>query len=513
VSDSYLVIDVGLTHCKAVLFDVDGKIVAADSVPYLTSRPRPGWVEQDPEDWWRASISAVRTVTDSLFPRAARIRGIVATGHMHALVGLDTNGRPLRHALVLGDRRSRVESAEIESEFGRAELYAVTGALMDPSMPAAELRHLAAHDPETIGRASAFLGCKDYLRYQLTGDIGTDPTDACATSLYDIRLGKWSADLADLAGVKVSQLPPVRDSTAIAGHLTPAAAEELGLTSGIPVAVGAGDDVEVLGYGWLEPGATVEHIGTTGMLMTATAAYASDPDQALEIYPHVMAGRWVLGGSMTSAGSAIDWASRLLGYRDLTDAAASLVHAQRDSSPYFVPHLNGQRFPVHRPNAKGSWLELDLATTRADLMAAVFSGVAYSLRQLLDRLDRVAGRQAVIHAARAAGSVEPWLQHRANVYGRPVVVHECPEPTALGSLTILLTALRTHPDVATAARSLGDLGRWVVPDPQTAQEETTRYMAYLSLSGNGETTDRALNQDLADVDVRLPAAAVDVAGS
>jgi sugar (pentulose or hexulose) kinase len=512
VANTYLVIDVGLTHCKAVLFDVDGELIAVASDSYRTTRPRPGWVEQDPEDWWAAAVFATRQVTATRPELSARIRGIVVTGHMHALVGLDSRGRPVRHALVLGDHRSGVESAEIESELGREKLYAITGALMDPSMPAAELRYLAAHEPEAVGRASYFLGCKDFLRHRLTGDIGTDPTDACATSLYDIRSGEWSVDLAELAGVKVNQLPPVRDSAVIAGHLTTVAAEELRLPAGTPVAVGAGDDVELLGYGWLEPYATVEHVGTTGMLMTAAAVYAPDPGKALEIYPHVVAGRWVLGGSMTSAGSAIDWATRLLGYRDLSDSASTLVQAQHDSSPYFVPHLGGQRFPIHDPGAKGSWLKLDLTTTRADLMAAVFSGVAYSLRQLLDRLDRVAGRQAVIHTARAAGSVEPWLQHRANVYGRPVVVHDCAEPTALGSLTVLLTALGIHPDVATAARSVGDVGRWVVPDPQAAQEEETRYAAYLSLPGSGEASDRAFTSDLPAIDAPLASAAA-VVGS
>jgi xylulokinase len=479
--DTYLVIDVGLTHCKAVLFDIDGKIVGAASVSYPTHRPRSGWVEQAPQDWWAAAVAATREMAATRPELAAHVEGIAVTGHMHALVALDSSGRPIRRALVLGDRRSRIEAAEIESELGRDQLYAVTGALMDPSMPAAELRYLAAHEPETIGRASFFLGCKDYLRHRLTGDIGTDPTDACATSIYDIRSAKWSAELAALAGVKPSQLPPVHDPARIAGYLASGAATDLGLPSGIPVVVGAGDDVEILGYGWLESGATVEHVGTTGMLMTATAAYSPDPGKALEIYPHAVAGRWVLGGSMTSAGSAIDWATRLLGYRDLSAAASTLVEARRNSSPVFVPHLDGQRFPVHDAHVKGSWLELDLATTRTDLMASVFSGVAYSLKQLLEGLDCVAGRQAVIHAAQTAGSVEPWLQYRANVYGRPVVVHECPEPTALGSLALLMVALGIHAEVATAAGSLADEGRYVVPDPQSAEAESARYAAYVAL--------------------------------
>src|SRR5260370_15913451 len=244
--DLLLAIDVGLTTVKAVLFEVSGAVAGIASRPYPTLRQVDGHVEQQPDDWWQAAQGSVHQLWHDRAHARHRVAAIGVTGHMHAVVCVNGAGRAIGPSLVLGDRRAWRQATRLENAVGAERVYALTGARMDASMPAAKIAWLLQEQPE-IGRAlAAVLSCKDYIRHRLTGDIATDPIDACATSLYDIQRGEWSAELIDRVGLRPDQVPPVQPSEARAGGLRAAAAQALGgLQQGLPVAVGAGDDVEV----------------------------------------------------------------------------------------------------------------------------------------------------------------------------------------------------------------------------------------------------------------------------
>lgn len=454
-ADLILAIDVGLTNCKAVLFDLDGSLVRRGSVVYETRRPGPGRVEQDPAEWWRAAVGAVHALYDSDGRLPGAIAAIGVTAHMHALACVDANLRAIRPALILGDRRAAREAEAITAEVGAATVYAATGTAMDASMPAAKVRWLAANEPETLRVTAWLLGCKDYLRARLTGEVATEPVDACATSLYDIRTGDWSAPIAAAAHVPLRALPPVRAPESFAGHLLPGPAVELGLAAGTPVIIGAGDDVEVLGNGLLASGACLEHLGTTGSILAVTSSAKPDPAMVLELYPNVLAGLWVLGGSMTTAGAALEWASRNLGYGSLGDAEACLTGwPVAADAPVFVPHLEGSRSPVREPRALGAWLGLRPATGRADLMLAAFEGVAMGLQSILARTEELVGRSGPIAVSSGESASPRWLQVRADIYCRPLAVLETTEPTALGLMTLTSAALGVDRTPADAVRRI-----------------------------------------------------------
>ncbi len=449
-----LAFDVGLTNVKSVLFTADGRIEDRESVAYPTSRPGPDRVEQDPEDWWAAVVVGCAGLWARNRQASARVVAIGVTAHMHALVCLGPDGRSLGPSLVLGDRRAARQADAVTTLLGAGEIHAITGAEMDASMPAAKLAWLRENEPARFEAALSFLAPKDWLRHRLTGDVLTDPIDACATSLYDIRSGTWSRELCAAVGVDPRRLPDVCPPDSIAGHLGREAAEALGLPVGVPVVVGGGDDVEVLGNGLLGPGQSLEHLGTTGSILTVTDAPAYDPELRVELYPHAIPGLWVLGGSMTAAGAAIGAARELLGM-SAEESRAALVRAAQPAadSPLFLPNLAGERCPDRSPNASGAWLSLTFGTSREALMAAAYRGVAYGLRRILDRIEWLVGPQRQITVSSGYDTDDAWLALRADVYERPLAILETPEPTALGAMAIAAAGVGLHPDVASAVRA------------------------------------------------------------
>jgi xylulokinase len=236
-----LVFDLGLTNCKALVFSFNGEVLGHASAAYKTYFPRPGFVEQDPDEWWRAVCLAAQQLWKDQPDLADRIDAISVTGHMHALVALGRVGRTLKSALVLSDQRGLSAARKITQSLGLPAIYQITGARMDASMPAAKILWLKETDPQSLADTQLFTGCKDYIRHQLTGDRYTDSIDACATSLYDLERGSWSSELIGITGVERGQLPEIVPPTHMAGPLLKPAARALGLREGIPVVVGSGD--------------------------------------------------------------------------------------------------------------------------------------------------------------------------------------------------------------------------------------------------------------------------------
>jgi xylulokinase len=469
VRGTVLVLDVGLTHAKAVLFDLDGRLVGSASRPIPTHRPGPDRAEQDPNDWWSGIVAATRELRER-WPEGLRaIVGIGVTAHMHALVCVGAAGGWLGPALVLGDRRAIRQAAAIEEAVGPERVYAITGTSMDPSMPAATIAWLREWDRPRHHETALFTGAKDAIRGRLTGDRLTDPIDACATSLWDIHARDWSDQLLELLGAGRVQLPDVTAPEMLAGPLLPAPASELGIRAGIPVVVGAGDDIEVLGCGAIEPGDAIEHIGTTGSILAVTDRADGDPDLAIELYPHALPGLWVLGGSMTAAGAAISWLAGLRGETAPTDLLAYLADGMPGAVPIFLPSLAGERSPRRDPLARGALVGLGLGTTDADVARAAFDGVAAAMARILRSVERLGGdSRALTVSAGGLGADPRWARRRAAIYCRELRIPVEGEATARGVAMLVAAGIGAAPDVRTAVRMFASPATPIPAAPGTA---------------------------------------------
>lgn len=483
LSPVILVLDLGLTNCKSVLFSATGAILQQASATYPTHYSGAGHVEQNPAEWWRAVVRATRVALAAQPELAGQIEAITITGHMHALVAV-ASGNALGNAIILGDQRSVASARHLTRALGLSTIYQTTGARMEEAMPAAKIHWLRMNEPERFHRSDLFTGCKDYIRGRLTGDRLTDPIDACAMSLYDLHSGAWSDDLLDAVGITATQLPEICAPTSQAGTLQPEAAAVLGLQAGIPVVVGSGDDVEVLGSGLMTPGSVKEHLGTTGSILACAAEPAFDEAMALEVYPHAAPGLWVVGGSITAAGGALAWAAEILGYDDPAGALAANVDLDRvaaESALLFVPHLSGERCPSWNPRVRGTWTGLSATDRRANLMSAAFEGTAYALNSILRRIDALIGRQERVVVVQRASDNASWLQLRANTYGRPIGVLNTQEPTALGAMILGAVGTAVYPDLEEAVATVSGVASQLEPDSASQALLAGRYDVYEEL--------------------------------
>lgn len=476
-SSAILVIDIGLTNCKSIVFSVEGEILEQSSISYPTSHPRVGFVEQDPEDWWNAVCETTRRISTTNPTLVQHIEGISVTGHMHTLVGVDNKGDPVTNALVLGDQRSIVSARLLTDEVGIEKIYRTTGTRMEESMPAAKIHWLKTNLPEIFSKVNLFTSCKDYIRSRLTGDRFSDPIDAGASSLYDLQNGCWSEELIRLVGTTVGHLPEICAPTTIAGKLKFEAASSLGLREGIPVVVGSGDDIEALGSGLISCGVAKEHIGTTGAMICCVDRLVYDEFMVLELCPYIEEGLYLIGGSITSAGASLAWAYKMLGLKNITNIFDSNIREYLSKEPiFFIPHLSGERCPSWNPNVRGGWLGLSINHTNTDLMLAVYEGVANALAGILDRIDALAGVQQALIVDKQLNDDEEWIQMRANIYGRSLGINNTPEPTGLGAMILGAVGIGFYPNTREATNKLACIERYVQP-----AEEWLEYYRHKSL--------------------------------
>ena len=314
----------------------------------------------------------------------ARPAAIGLSGQMHGLVLTSADGEALRPALLWADSRAtgalrayrRLEPA------ARARLANP----LAPGMTGPLLMWVAEHEPGTYRDARWALAPKDWLRARLTGEIHAEPSDASASLLYDVPGDRWDLDVVGALGLDAGLLAPLLPSAgALAGHLTAAAAAELGLPAGIPVAAGAGDTAAAaLGSG-IGPGDVQLTVGTGAQVLRLLAAPASRADAGVNLYRSATPDGWYQMGATLSAGLSLNWVREVMN-ASWAELYASAGRPGRPHDPIFVPHLSGERTPYCDPALRGSWTALSLADDRTSLLRGALEGTAFAIRDALDAL-------------------------------------------------------------------------------------------------------------------------------
>jgi xylulokinase len=410
-------VDLGTSRVKVLMCARDGEELGRGTASYRVLTPRPGHAETPVDDWWRATVAAVREATSAVrgATTAASIEAVAVTGQMHGVVLSAADGRALRPAITWLDRRAIEE----------AEGYAGTPNPPSPGMAGPILSWLRRHEPDLYSTARWALQPKDWLRMRLTGEAATEPTDASATLLYDPVQG------VRVPGEHDRLLPPIIDSTAIAGTLRPGPAGELGLPEGIPVAAGAADTAASLLAARLPgPGWALLTLGSGGQWVMPADAPVPDPSGRTHLFRAVGPGTYRLAGAQ-NVGVALDWVRRALGATWDELYATSL--REWEGAPLFRPYLVPERFSR---TAGASWTGLTLSHGREDLMRAALAGVADLMLAHLVNL-RAAGADPRDVLVSGGGSRDPaWRKLLADTLG--LTLHEAGTPwlTARGAAMI-----------------------------------------------------------------------------
>jgi len=418
---SLLGIDLGTSSVKVVVFALDGSIKGIGNAEYPILIPSPGYAEQDPEDWWLATVTAVRQALD----HAGRpeISSIGFCGQMHGFVPIGADSKPINPAIIWADQRSADLIPEIESVVGSANLKKC-GTAPAAGFMISTLYWLRKYQPDLLDRFRTLLMPKDYIRLKLTGELGTDASDASATGIFDVAKRIWADDLIARLRLSRSIFPKTDESTDVVGLVTKDSAAELGLHSGIPVSAGSSDQpAQAVGNGLIDPPLGSVTLGTGGQAFVPLREPILDPKLRLHTFCHAPRDRWYLLGAMLSAGMALKWFRAILGnerfsYAELDRRAAEVPPGCNGLT--FLPYIVGERSPIMDPRARGGFVGLTLGHGPGHLARALLEGVAFAMRQIIETMEECgASLPQLVASGNGLGS-PLWRQMVADILQRPL---------------------------------------------------------------------------------------------
>ncbi len=450
-------IDVGTTGTRAIIVRPDGHVVGAatgDHQPMLMLKP--GWAEQEPVDWWEATIKAVRTALEAAGLKGEDIAAIGLSGQMHGVVLLDKTNAVLRPSLIWCDQRSQAQCDWITRKVGAERLIQLVSNPALTGFSAPKMLWVRDNEPQIFERAVHFLLPKDYVRLRLTGEFATEVSDASGTLLLDVTNRRWSKEMLSALGIDSSILPRVYESPEITGQITQETALATGLKAGTPVVGGGGDQAaSAVGNGIVSPGLTSATLGTSGVVFAYTDAPKLDPRGRIHTFCHAVPGKWHVMGVTQGAGLSLQWfRNRLAPGTDYDHLTAEAAQASPGCEGlYWLPYLMGERTPHLDANARGGWIGLTAKHTRADLVRAILEGVSYSLKDCLEIIEEL---KVSIKAVRASGGGARsgfWRQLLADVFAKPVTTLETQEGSAYGVALLAMVGtgrFKTVPEACAA---------------------------------------------------------------
>ena len=449
-------LDVGTTGVKAIAITPEGEVVSSAEETYPLSTPQPGWSEQDPDDWLRASEKALAHLgVDPL--------RVGFSGQMHGLVCLDEKDRVLRPAILWNDQRTGAECVEIEELIGLERLISLTGNRALPGFTAPKLLWLRRHEPDVYRRIRRIMLPKDYVRFKLTGEWALDAADASGTLLFDVAHRRWSDDVLSALDLPSDWLPPTYESTEIAG---------------------AGDQqAAALGVGVIQPGIVSVVLGTSGVVLAALPAYAHDSQARVHAFCHAVPGTWEAMGVMLNAAGSLRWFRDAVApeasFDELTDEAARWVPGMEGVT--FLPYLQGERTPHADPDARGAFTGLALHHDRGALVRAVLEGVAYGLRDSLELLRELGVSPTTGRVSGGGARSRLWLEIVASVLGLPLELTVVEEGSAYGAALLAGVAGGTFVDAGDAVATCVRAREAIEPNTRWAAAYEEGYARFRAL--------------------------------
>ncbi|AIR67347.1 xylulokinase [Cedecea neteri] len=430
----YLGIDIGTSELKALLIDGQGEILGSAHAALTVQRPYSHWAEQDPEAWWQATQQVVSTLRQQMPEAWAQIRAIGLSGQMHGAVLLDDQGKVLRPCILWNDTRSAEQCARLTAE--DPEFLTISGNLVMPGFTAPKLRWVAEHEPEIFSRVDKVLLPKDYLRWRLSGEFVSDPSDAAGTLWLDVAKRDWSDKLLAATGLTRSQMPRLVEGSEVSAVLRSALATEWGLSSGVKIAGGGGDNAtSAVGVGAVNSGDAFISLGTSGVIFVVNDELQTRPESGVHAFCHALPQRWHQMSVMLSAASCLRWVCNLLSVTEsqLMEEMAGLSDEQKKHAPVFLPYLSGERTPHNDAHAMGSFFALNHETSRALLGYSVIEGVTFGLADGMAVLET--SRSQITQCSLTGGGARSaiWAQLIADVLDVPIVTHPASSSGALGA--------------------------------------------------------------------------------
>ena len=499
--ETLLGIDLGTTGVKAALFAADDGHVLADAfVDYPLFHPHPGWAEQQPADWWQATLTAIRSCLQEgarQGVQAGDVRGVGFSGQMHGVVLLDAAQQVLRPCIIWADQRSDAQCRWMTEKVGASRLieYVSNPALTGFSAP--KLLWIRDNEPDIFAKGRTMLLPKDYIRYRLTGVMAMEISDAAGTCLLDVKHGTWSQEVLRAIELDPSLLPPIVAADAVAGKTTAEVESLTGLPAGTPVAGGGADNAcGAVGNGVVVPGLALVSIGTSGVVLAhadAPRVDTSGPVPRVHTFNHAVPHAWYLMGVTQGAGLSLRWVRDNIGlperalerwtaidaYETLSREAASVPAGSEGL--IFLPYLQGERTPHLDAYARGGWIGLTASHDRRHLVRSVLEGVAFSLKDCLAIIREQGLPLEQLRATGGGARSSLWRQIIADVLGVELVVTNASEGPAFGAALLAGVASGVYASVQEACEQTVRVMQRTAPQTETAAAYANAYETYKAL--------------------------------
>ena len=474
----YIGIDLGTSAVKLLLMDGAGRIQKIVSREYPLSFPKPGWSEQNPEDWLRQTVAGIRELTAEC--DKSQVAGIGCGGQMHGLVALDKDGRVLRPAILWNDGRTAEEVEYLNETVGREKLSQYTANIAFAGFTAPKLLWMRKHEPDLFARIDKIMLPKDYINYCLTGVHCTDVSDASGMLLFDVARKRWSPEMLELCGLRESQMARIFESYEVVGTLKPDMAESLGLPASVKVCAGAGDNAAAaVGTATVGDGRCNISLGTSGTIFISSRNFGVDPNNALHAFAHAD-GHYHLMGCMLSAASCNKWwMEEILKTGEFAAEQAPITEEKLGRNHVlFLPYLMGERSPINDTNARGCFIGMSMDTTRADMTQAVLEGVAFGIRDSLE-VARSLGIAIPRSKLCGGGAKSPlWQKMFANILNLDIDLLETEEGPGYGGAILAAVGCGEYASVEEAAERLVHVTKTVHPQPEFAARYEAQYQKF-----------------------------------
>lgn len=424
-------LDIGTTSTIGILAGSDGRTLATASRPVTLSSPKPGWAEEDPEEWWGNVCAIIPELLRAAGISADQVAAVGATGMVPALLLMDAGGRLIRPSIQQSDGRTAAEVAELRAECDEAAFTRRTGNGINQQLVAPRLRWLRRHEPAAFARIASVRGSYDWIAHRLTGAHSLERNWALEAGFLEIGAAAPADDLVALGGVSPGCLPKLRDAHEVIGHVSAEAANATGLAPGTKVVAGCADHVaSAFVAGVAAPGDLLIKFGGAGDILLATPKPTPDPRLFLD--HHLVPGLYLPNGCMASSGAVLNWIIREWGAEIAAEAKAArlkphgLLDARAAAVPpgaeglLLLPYFLGEKTPLHDPHARGTLVGLGLHHGLPHVWRAALEAVCFAFRHHLDVLAELGHPVSNVIASDGGAASGLWMRIAASVLGRPV---------------------------------------------------------------------------------------------
>ncbi|ROR30554.1 xylulokinase [Mobilisporobacter senegalensis] len=485
-------IDIGTSACKVAIFDKFGTVLASTNEVYNVYYPRKGYAEQNPDEWWSAVCKAIKEALSLSGIQSDEIAGIGIDGQSWSAIAVDQEGNVLTNTPIWMDTRANKICENLNADIGSEKIFDLAGNSLQPSYTTAKILWYKENMPEIYRKTDKILQSNSFIVYKLTGIMSQDKSQGYGLHCFDMHQGIWDIRMCEKLGIPIDILPDIYECHEIVGAVTKKAAEECGLSIGIPVVAGGLDAAcGTLGAGVIHPGETQEQGGQAGGMSICTDTYKAD--KRLILSYHVVPDLWLLQGGTTGGGGVMRWIERELGDYEREKAKHEeknlfelLNDIAEDVNPccdglVFLPYMAGERSPIWDPNAKGVFYGLDFSKTKGHLVRAAMEGVAFSIKHNLDVAAETDIKVDTLCAMGGSANSLLWTQIKSDIIGKPFIVPASDTATTLGACILAGVGVGMYKDFEEAVKLTVKVKRKHEPDMEKHEQYKKNYEIYLEL--------------------------------